>query len=288
MKQFATDSRDAQLLDQFIFVESLQKLMKTGAMCADLFNSAGDDWNQRMLTEPTADLIQRFRLDLKNFRLFTGAEGMDLKALFKSKASAPMMVHVATLDTVVEAYSLSQAVDRASVHLLLAFGRRWKQDIEAMTKKLEDWIPVQWKPYQEELLSKPEVMEALRANKSAPHLSQMSAMARSVTQLVEKIHQDGCEGKLVEQPTLKACSDTVKYAVETVSIGWCLFQITSPSQISSIINPHQRKDRVAAVTKAMKAKGVTIGKDILERLDFVASPKYQPPQPEEQIQPAGA
>ena len=60
---------------------------------------------------------------------------MDLKALLEPKT--PDSIHVETLDTVMEARSVSEAIDRARVDSWLAFGRRWKQDIEAMAQKME-------------------------------------------------------------------------------------------------------------------------------------------------------
>jgi len=275
LRKYAEESGDSRSLQQFTFIDVLQKTLKTGTLCAEYLAGA-TDWDNRVLTEPTAALVKRLRLDLKNFRLFINS-GINFEVVFGQAAPASLDFHVDILDTKLDAKAIAEATEDQCKSVLKSFGDMWSADLASMASKLDGWIPVQWKPFKDELIGTPEIAKKMIENENTNHLSQLSGVANDMCKLIGGVHKDGCEGKLVEQATLKACTDAINAAIETVVTGYCLYKLALPNQIPAIANMHMRKQEIEKLTAALKSRGMTLGNDLKARMEELSQPGYQAP-----------
>ena len=141
------------------------------------------------------------------------------------------------------------------------------------------WIPVQWRPRKDELTSKPDIAQKLLSNQNAQQLGQLASVASDMCKLIATAHKDGCEGKLVEQAKLEACTDAVNAGFEAVVVWSCVYKLTVPNQILAIANVHMHKTDIDDLKATLTAKGVTLGKDLDSRMTELLQPGYQAPKP---------
>jgi hypothetical protein len=82
---------------------------------------------------------------------------------------------------------------------------------------------------------------------------------------------------MVEANVLKQVETTVHNSVETVAISFALFSLTM--DVCKEKNINVRKKKLDDMQRALKAKGVTMGADMVKRVQELSSATYVPPAP---------
>lgn len=189
----------------------------------------------------------------------------DLHVMFKAPESCNS-IHDDILDGRCDAVKLTVLFTSGVDRLLASFGKLWTDDIKAMATKLDGWLPCEWQPQRDQLITDKELSAKLLANKFVNHLSQMSSMLSNVLGLVNGVHKETREmGMMVPAEVVSHASTTLNSSVETVAITYALWSLTA--EIPKEKNVNVRKAKVAALLKQLSDKGTLLGKGMKQAAD---------------------
>jgi hypothetical protein len=268
--EFARSCGDKKLLDQLTFLVGVQKVYSVAPACVEIIQTA-TSWESRQLNELTASAVKMLRHELYEFIRFIG--GTNLDALFAE--SGKDSVHATCLDSKWNGVTTGEFVQQQARGLLANFGDTWTADFVAMTERMSQWTPA-WQTKRDTLFSDVELQKTLLGNKHVNALSQMTVIANNAKNLLRDIHKDSAKlGHMVDPVVVKAMELAISNGVETVTISFAVWNLKC--EIPKERNVNLRIEKVAALEKQLREKGVTVGKDMVERMielkskDFKAS-----------------
>jgi hypothetical protein len=270
----AKSSGDTKLQEQLSFVFAVQKIVMSAILAVRRLQ-ASTSWDARQVTDSVAKIVGILRSDLMSFRRLVA--GCEPASLFQC-AEGSLNFHVDCLDGLWDGGMIVMNLEKDIKLLLDQFSSMWTDDLKLMTDRMVSMIPENWQVKKDELCSNQVVLMALLTNKNIKPLSDISIIAHSVREHILNIHKQAPEvGKMVEANVLKQVESTVHNSVETVAISFALFSLTM--DVSKEKNINVRKKKLDDMQRALKAKGVTMGADMIKRVQELSSTSYVPPAP---------
>ena len=115
------------------------------------------------------------------------------------------------------------------------------------------------------MLSDEAKRKVLLPNKDVKSCSSISVIVAEVKECVGMVHNQSLgRDKLVDAGTLKECETAVSFAIETVVVGFVLWQVARV--LNHEVNVNVRKTGVEALEKQLQAKGVSAGKELAAKM----------------------
>jgi hypothetical protein len=274
LMELAKTSGDTKLQGQLSFVFAVQKIVMSAILAVRRLQ-ASTSWDARQVTDSVAKIVGILRSDLMSFRRFVA--GCEPASLFQC-ATGSLNFHVGCLDGLWEGDVIVLNLENDIKMLFAQFSSMWTDDLKLMTDKMVSMIPENWQLKKDELCSNNVLLMAMLSNKNIKPLSDISIIAHSVREHILNIHKQAPEvGKMVEADVLKQVETTVHNSVETVAISFALFSLTM--DVCKEKNINVRKKKLDDMQRALKAKGVTMGADMVKRVQELSSATYVPPAP---------
>ena len=148
----------------------------------------------------------------------------------------------------------------------------WKGHAEQVEALLNTWIPAGWHLYKDELLSpeRKEVVDKLVNNKHYADLMPLSEVLLNSTKCLKSINTDGARS-MIEPSVLDSMRSTGLLAVETTTITWALFHLTT--FIPQMGDASSRIKKTKEVLESVSESSQNLGKSLMDRANLLSAGK---------------
>ena len=148
----------------------------------------------------------------------------------------------------------------------------WKGHAEQVEALLNTWIPAGWHLYKDDLLSpeRKEVVHMLINDDHYADLMPLSEVLLNSTKCLKSINTDGARS-MIEPSVLDSMRSTGLLAVETTTITWALFHLTT--FIPQMGDAGLRIKKTKEVLQSVSESSQNLGKSLMDRANLLSAGK---------------
>lgn len=204
----STASEVAWLQNVAVVLRSLATLEIEARSCFPA--GASSKMSMHKITKERVSLVRTVRCRMDALR--TKYDG--------AKLPAPGVFHVDVLDARLDFDAAMESLAKESARLVTVFGSAWAKDLDNLCSAIEELCP-RWSGHRDTILEKPEMLDALADNPSHTQCASLAGVLREQVRCVKTLHNDH-KGIVVDAAIVRKATQTVDYAVETVTLSYVL------------------------------------------------------------------